>query len=382
MYCFPQYDFANRVDPICSASLHYTCRLSLEYVQGKKNVEFRKMNARALALFEQSLDQPSDKRAAWIRTAAGADEKLREKALSYLAHDASSGFAFQTGGALHETLDDVGMPDHIGAYKVINLIGRGGMGAVYRCQRASGDFEHDVAIKVVRPGVMSDQLVARFQNERQTLARLSHPNIARLYDGGTLESGAPYIVMEYIAGLPITDWAAENNISKEQKLALFKAVCAAVSHAHQNMIIHRDISPSNVLVDDAGQVKLIDFGIAKLSDDEEASTGQTNSLPSLSFTPGFAAPERSKDGGANTLSDIFSLGKLLAALIPSSDADADLQAIINKAAAIAPGDRYGSVSALLDDVENYTRGFPVEAVPRSSVYWFRKFVSRIKLKRY
>ncbi|GJL94049.1 MAG: serine/threonine protein kinase [Hyphococcus sp.] len=337
-----------------------------------------KSDAKALALFEQSLDQPSQQRADWIRAAAGSDEKLCEKALSYLSHDKSAGFAFQTGGALQETLDDVGMPEQIGAYKVVGLIGRGGMGAVYRCQRASGDFDHDVAIKVIRPGVLSDQLIARFQNERQTLARLSHPNIARLFDGGTLENGAPFIVMEYIDGLPITDWADKNNASTEQRFDLFKSVCAAVGHAHQNLIIHRDISPSNVLVDKAGQVKLIDFGIAKSTEEAPAPASKGNSLPSLSFTPGFAAPERSKGNGANTLSDIYSLGKLLAALMGSTDTGADLQAIINKAAATAPEDRYLSVSSLVDDVENCQRGFPVDAVPRSGAYWLGKFVSRHK----
>ena len=205
--------------------------------------------------------------------------------------------AFHTGGAFHETLDDTAVPEQIGAYKITGLIGRGGMGAVYRGERVSGDFDHDVAIKVVRPGAMSDKLIARFEAERQTLASLSHPNIARLFDGGTLESGAPYIVMEYIDGLPITDFADKNNAAKAERLALFKAVCSAVSHAHQNLIIHRDITPSNVLVDKGGQVKLIDFGIAKPFDEDAAVLDMEHSLASLSFTPGFAAPERSQGRG-------------------------------------------------------------------------------------
>lgn len=332
----------------------------------------------ALALFERSLDHPSDEREAWIRAQAGDNMALRNKALKYLSKDVSRGAAFHTGGAFHDTLDDTAIPDQIGAYKVTGLIGRGGMGSVYRGERASGDFDHDVAIKIVRPGAMSEKLIRRFEMERQTLARLSHPHIARLYDGGTLESGAPYIIMEYIEGLPITEWADRKALLLEARLGLLKAACEAVSHAHQNLIIHRDITPSNVLVDKAGCVKLIDFGIAKPFDEDAAITDMAYSLASMSFTPGFAAPERSKGAGANTLSDIYSLGKLLANLTDNQSTGADLKAIAAKATEIDPENRYGSVDALLDDLNNYLQGFPVDAAVNSGAYRFKKFILRHK----
>lgn len=336
------------------------------------------LEAKALALFESSLDQPSNERAQWISSQTD-DATLREKALKYLSRDESDSVAFNTGGAMHDTLDDTAIPDLIGAYKITGLIGRGGMGSVYRGERASGDFDHDVAIKVVRPGAMSDKLVARFQTERQTLAKLIHPHIARLYDGGTLDGGAPYIVMEFIDGLPITEWADGKNLSQEHRLKLFQDVCSAVSYAHQNLIIHRDITPSNVLVDKDGNVKLIDFGIAKPFDEDAAATDMAYSLASMSFTPGFAAPERSKGAGANTLSDIYSLGKLMIALIKGTENDKDLQAIADKATQIDPETRYSSTDALMDDLRCYEHGFPIGARSNSGFYRFAKFVGRHKI---
>lgn len=336
------------------------------------------LNERALALFEQSLDIGSDDREDWIIQTAASDSALRDKALSYLSRDANRNAAFQTGGAFHETLDDTAVPAQIGAYKITGLIGRGGMGAVYRGERVSGDFDHDVAIKVVRPGAMSDKLVRRFEDERQTLAKLSHPHIARLYDGGTLANGAPYIVMEHIEGMPITEWVIQKNLPDEDRLNLFCAACAAVSHAHQNLIVHRDITPSNVLVNVQGQVKLIDFGIAKPFDQDANPTVLGHSLESLTFTPGFAAPERSSGAGANTLSDIYSMGKLLSAL-PEHRTSSELNAICSKATSANPEERYETVQALADDVQNYIHKFPVDARHASSRYKFQKFLSRHKV---
>ena len=330
----------------------------------------------ALALFERSLDYPAKARAAMIQAWAPNNPALRERALAYLSRDETAKSAFHTGGALVDTLDDTAIPEQIGAYKITSLIGRGGMGAVYRGERASGDFNHDVAIKVIRPGAMSDKLIARFENERQTLANLSHPNIARLYDGGTLGNKAPYIVMEYIDGLPITIWADKNKLPLASRLSLFKAACTAVSHAHQNLIVHRDITPSNVLVDASGQVKLIDFGIAKPFDENAVMSEGAQSLASLSFTPGFAAPERSNGAGANTLSDVYSLGKILGGLIPPQDISAELRSIIYKSTQTDPEERYTSVEALLSDVSNYQSNFPVKAFPQSRIYKIKKFIGR------
>jgi len=333
------------------------------------------LSAIALDLFERSLRLPKDGREDWIRHEAGTDTALCDKALAYLSHDSSDGGAFHTGGAFNETLDDTAAPEQIGAYKITGLIGRGGMGAVYRGERVSGDFDHDVAIKVVRPGVLSPKLIARFETERQILANLSHPNIARLFDGGTLENGAPYLVMEFIDGVPITDWIKNRDISYRERLNMFLTTCRAVGHAHQNLIIHRDITPSNVLVTPTGDVKLIDFGIAKPFDESIEAIESAHSLASLSFTPGFAAPERSRGAAANTLSDIFSLGKLLWELAAAPE-KAELVSIADKATAQEPEGRYRTVGALMNDVESHLGGYPVSAHAQSAGYKFRKFVYR------
>lgn len=334
------------------------------------------VESKALALFERSLDIVSADRAAWIQTEGAGDDAVVRKALTFLSIDSDSKVALRTGGAFNDSLDDTKIPQQVGSYRVIELIGRGGMGAVYRGERAAGDFEHDVAIKVVRPGALSPKLVARFALERQTLAGLNHPNIARLYDGGELATGEPYIVMEFIDGLPITEWADKNDLSLKQRLHLFSSACSAVAHAHQNLIIHRDITPSNVLVDKAGHVKLIDFGIAKPVHLDTDDTRVESSLDSLSFTPGFAAPERSQGSRANTLSDVYSLGKLLAALVNNLTKDPDIAAIIGKAASDQPEGRYTSVNAFIEDISNHLVGNPVEATKGGRAYKVRKFVGR------
>ncbi len=331
----------------------------------------------AIQLFEGALEQPVNQQEDWIRAQAGSREELCKKALRLLLQDRQPDSVMYTGRAGAETIDDTAMPERIGAYKINQLIGRGGMGAVYRGERDTGDFDHDAAIKVIRSGVMSKKLIERFQLERQTLADLAHPNIARLYDGGTLKDGAPYIIMEYIDGAAITDWANSNSLSRRARLTLFLKTCEAVSYAHQNQIVHRDITPSNVLVTKEGEVKLIDFGIAKPYAETVENKTIVNSLASLSFTPGFAAPERSQGAHANTLSDIYSLGKLLNALLNENN-EPELKAIIAKATANMPEERYNTVNALIDDITNYTTGRPVEIFSATSSYKLKKFIARHK----
>ncbi|KCZ93408.1 protein kinase [Hyphomonas johnsonii MHS-2] len=333
-----------------------------------------------MALLALSLDYASDVRADWVRKNSGGDTALAKRVLDLLAADASSETALRTGGAGHDAADPIA-PERVGAYRITGLIGQGGMGAVYRGERATNDFDHTAAIKVVRPGVLSDTLVERFQRERQILATLNHPNIARLYDGGQMIDGSPYMVMEYVEGRSIIDWANDNNSTTTQRLTLFRDLCGAVSYAHQNLIIHRDITPSNVMVTDEGNVKLIDFGIAKPHDVHDGGTtdAASDSLASLSFTPGYAAPERTTGAPANTLSDVFSLGRILGVLIDVPNQTEDIAAIIGRATANDPAARYQSVAALVSDLDNLAGGFPVKAREGGAGYQFGKFFARRKL---
>lgn len=337
------------------------------------------LELQALQLFERALERPSEERVEWIQNEAGSNKPLVEKTLALLRRDESAGQVMYTGQAIIDTIDDTESPTRIGVYKITGLIGRGGMGAVYRGERDKGDFDHTAAIKIIRTGIMSEKLIERFGLERQTLADLAHPNIARLYDGGTLDNGAPYIIMEFIDGAPITDWVTDKALDTLERIQLFLDVCAAVAYAHQNQIVHRDITPSNVLITHEGEVKLIDFGIAKPYAEDTESESVPGSLASLSFTPGFAAPERTRGDPANTLSDIYSLGKLLAALLPDNTKQEELIAICNKAASTSPQDRYLSVDAFSEDIRRYVSGIAVQAYGGSSTYHVSKFVNRNKL---
>lgn len=326
-----------------------------------------------------AMDQPSDQQEAWIEQNYGDQPDLKERVLKLLRRDGSAPSLLRTGGARSDAAEPE-MPERAGNYQITELIGQGGMGAVYKGRRDSGDFEHVAAIKVVRPGLFSDALTARFERERQTLAGLNHPGIARLFDGGTLPDGSPYIVMELVDGISLTQWIETNPSNENAILGLFEQICDAVSHAHQNLIIHRDLTPSNVLVAGEDTIKLIDFGIAKPQSIDEADDGvSSDSLASLSFTPGFAAPERSQGAPANTLSDVYSLGKLLEAMLKRARPDSDLKSIIERASALQPHDRYASVLAMRDDVRNYKTGYPVDARAGSASYRFGKYLRRRKL---
>lgn len=335
---------------------------------------------RAMEVLSGALDVSSPEREAWVRAQCAGDETLSKRVLSLLAADQVSNNVLMTGGA-GVALAEPKTPERVGAYRITKPIGQGGMGAVYEGCRDANDFEHRVAIKVIKPGVLSETLVERFRHERQILATLSHPNIARLYDGGETEDGAPFIVMEFVDGQPVTEWSDSRNLPLNDRLWLFTDICGAVRHAHQNLIVHRDITPSNVLVTEEGIVKLIDFGIAKPQDVESVASpisSGPNSLASLSFTPGYAAPERVRGAPSNTLSDIYSLGKLLQALIREFDPGAELCAIIQQATEDDPSLRYASVDALLDDIYDYREGRSVSAYHGGNWYKFTKFARRRK----
>ena len=314
----------------------------------------------------------------------------------------------------------------IGSWIIDGLLSDGGMGTVYRAHRDSTEFKQDVALKLIRAGLESPQLVAQFERERLLLAKLSHSNIARLIDGGTSEDGLPWLAMEYVDGLPIDQWCDERRLDVKQRLAVFDQVCRAVHFAHQNLVIHRDIKPANVLVDTHGQVKLLDFGIAKLIEDS-VDPDQTRTQLRM-ITPSAASPEQFRGEPVTTASDVYSLGLLLYRLLTGNPAyriDAttplgdterlickdmptrpslalrghqDLEAIANarqtrperlprqlrgdldtivlKALRKEPQRRYGSVEELAEDLRRYLSGLPVNARPDSLAYRARKFATR------
>lgn len=327
-----------------------------------------------IALFERLLDTPPEGHEAFLDEHTAERPEVRARLLSMLA--AHRDAALNTGGAAH-ALEEEPPPERIGAYRIAGQIGRGGMGTVYRGERASGDFEHIVAIKIVKPGLLSEALVERFQRERQILANLSHPHIARLYDGGETPGGSPYIVMEYVDGEPLLRWVEEHKPARAQRQQLFLDIGAAVAFAHRNLIIHRDLTPSNVLVTRDGVVKLIDFGIARPAEVALAEDGPAaQSLAGLTLTPGYAAPERLTGAVVTTAADVYSLGRLFLDLIQPGPKEREARAIADKATALLPADRYETVEAMLQDVRAWRDGFPVAAMNGGAAYVAKRLVTR------
>ncbi|MAP93905.1 MAG: hypothetical protein CMK07_03045, partial [Ponticaulis sp.] len=331
---------------------------------------------KVLELFEAAMELPSATRLDWVKLQAGDDADVYRAVLKMLDIDESDVSFLRTGAAGNQ-LSSVVHPERVGAYRISRVIGEGGMGVVYEGVRDKGDFEHTVAIKVIRPGLFSTALVERFGNERKILASLTHPGIAKLFDGGELENGSPFIVMEYIDGEPISRWIAERSLDERETLELFCDILDAIAHAHQNLIVHRDITPSNVLVTSEGQPKIIDFGIARpQADGSDARESSQSSLVSLSFTPGFAAPEREQGAPPNIVSDVFSLGRLLIALFDGKPVRNDLQAIMDKACKADPSERYASVLMFREDIDAYLTGHPISANPPSPAGKFGYFLKR------
>ena len=332
----------------------------------------------ALELFEAASMLRADQREAFIAAHDGYTSAIRERALALLQADRDGMAGLRTGGAgttLYDRDDD---PPEIDGYEMMRMLGRGGMGAVWLARRKADDFTHLVAIKIIRPGVLSDGLIERFLRERQILARLNHPHIARLYDGGETLEKQPYIVMEYIAGQTLRQWLAERpHAPLQERMALFRQIALAVEFAHQNLVVHRDLTTGNVLIDEHGQAKLIDFGIARppRADDEQSAA---SAITGLSLTPGFAAPERALGEASNTLSDIFSLGRILEAMT-GDVADAELRAVAARAAAHDPARRYTGVGDLIDDLDRHAAGRAIDSFSTSRRYRFGKFVRREKL---
>ncbi len=266
--------------------------------------------------------------------------------------------------------------ERLGPYRLLRELGAGGMGTVFLAQRVDGAFTQHVAIKLLR-GFPTAEGLRRLRQERQILAGLDHPNIARLLDGGETLDGQPWLALEYIDGLPLPVHAAERAPRLRERLALFDAVLDAVGHAHQCLVIHRDIKPANVIVSTAGEVKLLDFGIARLvaldtdPDDNATST--------RIFSAGYASPEQRAGGAITTASDIYSLGVLLRELLAGLPLDTELTGILAKATDEDPARRYVSAGEFRDDLDRYRDGRPVRAARFTRAYRLRKFIGRHRL---
>ncbi|MCC6540572.1 MAG: serine/threonine protein kinase [Bryobacterales bacterium] len=355
-------------------------------------------------VFFEALEVGSPDRARFLDERCAGDPALRRQAESLLLalDEADPLFApMPVNQALAEALaEQPPPPEQIGAYRILSLLGRGGMGAVYLAERTDEEFQLRVAVKVIGAAMTDAAVRLRFRVERQILAKLAHPNIARLLDGGTTPAGTPYIVMEYVDGVAINAYCARPEVTETQKLQLFRQICSAVQAAHQNLVIHRDIKPGNILVTADGVPKLLDFGIAKLLD--PGATGVTAAATRAYerlMTPEYASPEQFGGEAITTASDVDSLGALLYELLASAAPFAfsglsvaemerrvsttspqplagDAGRVIEKAMHRDPLRRYASAQELADDVTRLLEGRPVTARPDSSRYrlhmWMRR----------
>ena len=283
---------------------------------------------RALAVFERLLDLEEAERYAELTRECGDDADLRALIERLLEAD---------GTPDHEVLDGIGLPWHglveaggrdesetapaqVGPYRLIREAGRGGMATVYLAERDVGGAPQRVALKLVRRGIDTDEVISRFAHETRVLASLEHPNIARFYDAGVSADGRPFLVMEYVEGRPITRYCDTERLSVAERLGLFATVCDAVQFAHQRLVVHRDIKPSNVLVTDEGEARLVDFGIAKLLEDESDADAPRTRTGLRVLTPEYAAPEQLRGESISTATDVYTLGLVLYELLTGSRA--------------------------------------------------------------
>ncbi len=386
-------------------------------------LESHNLWARLEPALDTVLDLSGADRDAWLADCARTDRELHDAIVQMLSHDEHifTGTALDLAAPLlpefvephqSELLDSGSL---VGPYRIARRIGEGGMGVVYYAERADGQFDMPVALKVVRHSPGTDTTFERrFLNERQTLARLVHANIARLLDGGVAQDGRPYFAMEYVEGLSLVEHATQANLSLTARLQLFLQTCAAVQFAHENLVIHRDIKPSNVLVTSGGTVKLLDFGIAKVLADSDAgidvaSVDGRDAAATMLVTPAYASPEQLRGDAVSTASDVYSLGVLLYELLTSRrpvdlghvpphrwldvlarddvpaassvsrtelEISPDLDAILSTALRFAPSGRYRTVDALASDVERLLANRPVRARPATAGYRLARFWMR------
>lgn len=369
-------------------------------------------------LFLAASELPPAERASFVETQTAGDPDLRAAVSGMLLHAGESDARFHDAverTAVSAAADTDLTLSRIDRYTIVRELGRGGMGTVYLAERSDQEFHQQVAIKVVKRGMDTAQIVERFRRERRMLAALDHPGIARFLDGGATSNGLPYLVMEFIEGRPLMEHCRERNLIIRDRLLLFEQVCAAVQHAHQKLIVHRDIKPANILVTPAGTPKLLDFGIAKLvlSDDEgEAAADTFTRLGMRMLTPDYASPEQIRGEPVSVATDVYSLGAVLYELLtgkrvhqfqaqteaefqrviceveaklPSLAADdarvrgqlsGDLDNIVALALRKDPARRYLSVEQFAGDIRRFLDGHPVTARPETLFYRASKFVAR------
>jgi serine/threonine-protein kinase len=380
-------------------------------VSSSPNERFQRVDT----IFDAVIDLPTEFQAAFIDQACGDDDELRAEVLDLVrAYHQADSFLEAPAAAIAAPILEAAaalsgpIPDRIGAFRIVREIGRGGMGRVFLGERADGDFEQRVALKLIQHGAPG--IVRRFVEERRILALLEHPGIARLIDGGITANGLPYFAMELVEGEPIDRYCESRNLTIDQRVDLFIDVCDAVSYAHQRLIIHRDLKPSNILVTADGQVKLLDFGIAKLLGRQQSASDLTRT-EYQALTPEFAAPEQVRGESVSTATDVYSLGVLLYLLLtgqrpydlrgkspgeieriigdeipakPSTCAPAhvqrelrgDLDLIVMTALQKPEARRYQSPAAFAQDLQRLRQGRPILARPDSAQYRLGKFLRR------
>ncbi len=344
-------------------------------------------------VFQAALDIPPEQRDEWLGEACGGDAQLRQEVQSLLARDPEgsnserspriSGIIEGAAASFFEDPTSDGAPpdamagQEIGHYRILRELGRGGMGAVYLAVRSDHAFHKQVAIKLVKRGIDTDDLLQRFRYERRILAALEHPYIARLIDGGASPDGRPYFVMEYVDGKPLDVYTRDHNLSIDQRCEIIRGICEAVSYAHRNLVIHRDLKPANILITADGTPKLLDFGIARLLTSDPGQNTFAGPATVRALTPDFASPEQLRGDPVTTATDVYSLGATLKSILPAGGRiPPDLTTIIHKAMREESEMRFASVAELSEDLRRYLAGLPIMAREQTLLYRARKFVRR------
>lgn len=384
-----------------------------------------------LEIFREALDTSPGERDSFISQRCGDDTELLQRVTALLQRVEQQEDPESPPAAEAPSPDPL-LGTFLGPFRIIEGVGRGGMGVVYRGRREGSDFTQDVALKLIRRGFDFDDIRARFLRERRILARLDHPKLTRLIDGGVTADGRPWFALEFVRGQSITHWCDERNLGVRARVRLFIDVCAAVQYAHAQLVVHRDLKPGNILVDGDGQVRLLDFGIARLLGNEEAGATLTVAGTRGVLTPEYAAPEQFVGDTAGVATDVYALGVVLFELASGAlpyefdrgdlaaaeravrerppqtpvqalardgaatalnrlrlratsqsayrkDVRGDLGRILEKALAKEPARRYASVQAFADDLSHWLDGAPVHAVGDAFGYRLRKFIGRNRI---